>query len=1081
MAVIPRLRDWPWALKLVTLLVSLAIVPVGALSIYSVAVLRNQMVSEASARNLQRARNTVTLLDGYLADLVADLTIVAHALPTIGVLRGDEARRAELQKLLDDFTATKGLSMLFVLDDTGTIAVATRPDLVGSSRRSTPFFLSAVAGRVQTHDPRFVPQEGGVYMHASVPVRDERNQIIGVVAARIPLTEIDRLIAADTNFGSLREFGMLWNEHGIVISSPAAPGLRFRPLGTLARAARDRMVAESQFGPNTASLLAAPGPADELVKNARWRMYDERADPISRTDLGDGLSQVASVAMRDRGWTYGVFAKERDVLAQFQQQSNRNLTAALLTALAAFGLATISARLLSRPLDRIREAARALAAGDMRRRVGLGRADEIGQVADAFDSMADELARKDAELRHHADSLERHVADRTAELSGLLAAIPDLIFKVGRDGRLLDYVASKEGELAIPPERFLGQRLTDILPPDVSLPALSAVTRALAGESVPPFEYRLQLGRDLKHFEARASASGPDSVVFLIRNITDRRHHEERMRFLARAGSTLTASLDYSSIVETLTQLPVPFMADACLVDLLEHGTLRCAAVAARTPELQSMVRAVRTAFPVDPASDHPVAVALRSGALRFEEVGEDVFAAAAASAEHRALIEAIAAASLMVLPLVARGETLGVMSFVSTNPRRRYSEDDLAVAQELAHRAGIALENARLYRDVQEASRAKDEFLGIVSHELRTPLNAVLGWAQVLRRAPADPEQMRRAMEAIERNAQAQAQLVEDLLDTSRAISGKIRLEPQPVSINSLVGAAVESFGPTARAAGVDLSVQIDGGVGEIQADPGRLHQVIGNLISNALKFTPAGGRIEASTRRAADTIEIRIVDTGSGIDPDFLPHVFDRFRQADSTTTRAHGGLGIGLAIARHLVELHGGTILAASEGIDKGATFTIVLPAGSRPQTGTQPSIGHASESLAGKCVLAACDTVEPPDALLTALRSAGAEIVTVSRIEHGLEQLERLRPDVLVADIGIAGDAFETLIGRIRAHEAQAGAARLPSVALSGQAGDEARARWLAAGFDEHMSKPVEPRALVSALRELLSRHAGELAT
>ena len=1081
MAVIPRLRDWPWALKLVALLVTSAILPVSALTFYSVAVLRSQMVSEASARNLQRARNTVTLLDGYLANLVADATIVASTLPTLKVLEGDQARRAELQKLLTSVAETKGLSTLFVLDYTGTIIAATRSDLVGASRRSASFFLSAVAGQVRVHDPKFDRQDGAVYMHASVPVRDGRQAIIGVVAARIPLTDIDRLIAADTDFGSLNEFGLLWNDHGIVISSPAAPGLRFRPLGALSGAARDRMVIERQFGPETANLLAAAGPADELVKYARWRMYDERADPVARTDLGNGLSQVASVSMRDRGWTYAVVAKEQDVLAHVQDQSDRNLTAALLTALAAFGLATLSARLLARPLEQIREAARALASGDMRRRVRLERGDEIGQMADAFDSMADELARKDAELRLHADSLERHVAARTAELSGLLAAIPDLIFKVDRDGRLLDYVAPKEEDLAVPPDRFLGHRLTDVLPPDVSLPALSAVTRALAGAPVPPFEYRLRIGRDVQHFEARASASGPDSVVFLIRNITDRRHHEERMRFLARAGSTLTASLDYGNIVDTLAQLPVPFMADCCIVDLLDRGSLRCAAVSARTPELQSMVRAVRTGFPVDPASQHPVAAALRSGSIRFEKVAEDVFDAAAQSPEHRSLIEAIAPTSMMVLPLMARGETLGVMSLVSTNPHRRYSEDDLAVAQELAHRAGIALENARLYRDVQEASRAKDEFLGIVSHELRTPLNAVLGWAQVLRRAPADAEQTRRAMEAIERNAQAQAQLVEDLLDTSRAISGKIRLEPAMVSVRALIESAVESFGPTARAAGLDLMAHVQDGIGEIHADAGRLQQVIGNLLSNSLKFTPAGGRIDVFAGRAGDTVEIRIVDTGSGISEDFLPHVFDRFQQADSTTTRAHGGLGIGLAIARHLVELHGGAIRAQSEGANKGATFTIELPARSLPEIGPAASRSvRASDTLTGIRVLVVHAPADSQVLVRGMLTSAGAEVVTASSADRALEQLERERPDALVTDIGPGGDSH-ALIARIRTREARTGAQRLPAVALSADAGHDAQARWLAGGYDAHVRKPIEPATLINAVRALLDRSAGEVPT
>ena len=1077
MRFVPRLRDWPWALKLFGLLLTTAIVPVCALTLYSDIVVRRESVQAEGARNLQRARNTAVVIDQYLQDLLADVSIIALASPTREVLGGgsDPGQLAELTELLTHVTAAKNLPLLSVLDTTGLVVAATDQRFVGANRGSTPFFLSAIAGESRIHEPRYIPQDRAINMHASVPVFDAAGRIVGVVAARIPLAEMDRLIAADTNYGSDGEFGLLWDQHGIVLSSPASPGRRLRPLGTLPGNVRSALEIEGRYGPDTARLLTSGGTADAFVQRAR-AVGDAPTDPIQRADLGDGALQIASVAIPNQRWTYSIASLESEVLVEAREQSRRNLLAALLTALAAIGLAIVCASWLVRPLDKVRATAQALAEGDMHRRTRLDRRDEIGQMALAFDSMADALARKDAELRMHADSLERHVSERTAELSGLLAAIPDLIFKVGRDGRVLDYSAPAE-ELALPPESFLGRRLTDVLPPDVSLPAEALVERVLAGEVVPPFEYQLMIRGQVQHYEARGCAAGGESVLFLVRNVTERRHHEERMRFLARAGTALTASLDYGNIVETLAQLPVPFMADICVVDVAEDDAVRCAAVSARTPELQAFMRAERLENPVDLSSDHPVAVALTKGMAHFQgsAVADD------------AMTSVLEIESMIVVPLIARGQTLGAMSFLTVDGRR-YFESDFAVAQELTHRAGIALDNARLYRDAQEASRLKDEFLGIVSHELRTPLNAVLGWSQVLRRSRVDPDQLRRAVLAIERNAQAQARLVEDLLDTSRVISGKIRLQPATVDLRKLIRGTVESFGPMARSAGLEVTASVSEDVGEIRADPARLQQILGNLLSNSLKFTPAGGRIAVDVHRHASTIEIRVSDTGAGITSEFLPHVFERFRQADSTTTRAHGGLGLGLAIARHLVELHGGAISASSAGAGLGSSFTIVLPAGSPANVEERrPSPVKRQElsRLFGARVLAVDDSEEALELVRTMLSAAGAVVSVAKSVDEARKIIEEMPPDILVGDIGMPAQDGHALIRIVRAREAQTGAPRLPAVALTAYARGEDRIRSAAAGYDVHLTKPIDAAILVDTLTSLLERvsprSAGEVAT
>ena len=1076
-----RFRDWPWALKLGLLLVAAAILPLSASTLYSDVMMRREQVANASLRDLQRARNTAVLLDEYLRDLVGDTIIVALAPPTVSVLQDpDSARRAtELQALLNNVKVTKRLPELFVLDNTGTIVASTDSELMGRSRISAPYFLSAIAGQVRAHDPRYLPDDDRVDMHVASPVRDARQRIIGVVSARVPLDQIDRLISGDTGFGGLGEYGLLWDERGIVISSPASPEYRFRPLASLPKFTRDRLIAERRFGPETAALVNRPAGADALVQRSRWLMYDDRSDPIVRIHLGQGLQQIATAPMRDRRWTYAIVVPEAAVLAQVDALSRRNLAVALGTALLALGLAIGFARRLSRPLNEVGSAARALAGGDLTRRVRLAQRDEIGQMANAFDAMADAIAQKDTELRQHAESLERRVDARTAELRGLLSAIPDLMFRVDSQGRLVDYAAAKAENLALSPDHFLGRHLTEVMPPDVTRPALQALEQALAGHAVPAFDYTLQVGPESRQYEARTSASGADSVVFLIRDVTERRLLEERTNFLARAGTALTSSLDFGSIVDTLAQLPVPFLADVCVVDLLEHGALRLASVAARTPEIQALVHAVRAEFPVRPHGDHPVARALRGGPSLFETVPPSLLRGLARSADHARLMKQIEPVSLIVLPLVARGQTIGAMSLVTTISGRHYSEADLTVARELSHRAAAALDNARLYRDLEESSRMKDEFLGIVSHELRTPLNAVLGWAQVLRRSPHDDEQVRRAVEAIERNARAQAQLVEDLLDTSRVISGKIRLELTRTDVASLVNNAVESFAPIAKARGIDLAASTGGSAGDVLADAARLEQVVGNLLSNAVKFTPAGGSVRVSLVKAGPMVEIRVADSGAGITADFLPFVFDRFRQADSTTTRAHGGLGLGLAIAQHLAELHGGTIRAESGGENKGATFVVqmpLLPRNAMVSSQRDDLTLPTERLLSGLRVLVVDDSTDALEMLALLITGAGAQVATAESVEAAERSLDEQRPDLLIADIAMPRTDGHVLVRRIRERERETGEPRLYAIALSAYAREEDRRRSMSAGFDLHLTKPIDPGAVIEVLRGFASRRA-----
>jgi signal transduction histidine kinase len=296
---------------------------------------------------------------------------------------------------------------------------------------------------------------------------------------------------------------------------------------------------------------------------------------------------------------------------------------------------------------------------------------------------------------------------------------------------------------------------------------------------------------------------------------------------------------------------------------------------------------------------------------------------------EHLAWLRSLGVCSSIVVPLMARGRTLGALTFLSADSGRRYSREDLAFADELSRRAALAVDNSRLYSAAERANRAKDEFLAVLSHELRTPLNPIIGFAQLLRRGALSGAAAERALETIERNGRLQNQLISDLLDISCILRGKLSVETRPLELAPVVDAAIEAVRVTAEQKGVRLCAVLTGSPCCVEGDATRLQQVVWNLLSNAIKFTPEGGRIEVDMHRHGGAAQIVVRDTGQGISPDFLPHVFERFRQADSTPTRTQGGLGLGLAIVRHVVEMHRGTVAAASDGEGRGATFTVRLP--------------------------------------------------------------------------------------------------------------------------------------------------------
>jgi signal transduction histidine kinase/DNA-binding response OmpR family regulator len=429
-----------------------------------------------------------------------------------------------------------------------------------------------------------------------------------------------------------------------------------------------------------------------------------------------------------------------------------------------------------------------------------------------------------------------------------------------------------------------------------------------------------------------------------------------------------------------------------------------------------------------------------------------------------------------LAVPLLTRdGRVHGALHVAGKRGGGEFDDEDESALLQVAQLASIAIENT-LFKDAQEANRIKDQFLATLSHELRTPLQAMLSWGRILREDTSDPELLARGLEVIERSASAQQKLIDDLLDVSRIVTGKLRLEHEPVALASVIRSALEEARAAIDAKGLLLGAQLDEGLPLLSGDAHRLQQVVGNLLSNAIQFTPRGGRIEVRLRRIDDQAEICVIDSGEGIATEFLPYVFERFRQADSTSTRSHTGLGIGLAIVRHLVEMHGGSVRAESAGKGRGATFVAQLPLREIAAVLEKAPAGGVvsrdpTDSLRGLRVLLVDDVDETRECVALILRRRGAEVTSVGSVQAAFAVLAEAKPDVLVSDIAMPGRDGVSLIQALRGGSEGEVGTRIPAVALSAYARPEERQRALSAGFDMHLSKPVREETLVSSVLSL----------
>jgi signal transduction histidine kinase/ActR/RegA family two-component response regulator len=476
----------------------------------------------------------------------------------------------------------------------------------------------------------------------------------------------------------------------------------------------------------------------------------------------------------------------------------------------------------------------------------------------------------------------------------------------------------------------------------------------------------------------------------------------------------------------------------------------------------------------------HLVQIAAKPGAAGTAVLAAGAVAAAAAAG---ALALAGAAVWAVVTALVA-GAAAGWALAVRAGHRRNAEWRAALEAQRRqaeADRQNLVESERAARADAEQAARAKDEFVATVSHELRTPLNSVLGWARLLRMGKLDAAAAAKGVETIERSATAQAQIVDDLLDVSRIVRGELRLDVRPVELVPVIEAVLDAVRPAAEARQIAVAAVLMPRAGPVTGDPGRLQQVVWNLLANAVKFTPVGGRVEIRLDQDPDGggVGISVRDSGNGIPAEFLPHLFERFRQADSSSTRTHGGLGLGLAIVRHLVEAHGGTVEAHSDGPGRGSTFTVRLPVVARPRRARDRTPPPAPvepvpfASLARVRVLVVDDDPDTLEVVRQVLEQAGAHVVVAASAREAYEALAARPPDVLLSDIGMPGEDGLALIRRVRALEAARGG-RVPAAALTAYTQVEDRQHALSAGYQAYLAKPIEPAELTAAVARLAGR-------
>jgi PAS domain S-box-containing protein len=719
----------------------------------------------------------------------------------------------------------------------------------------------------------------------------------------------------------------------------------------------------------------------------------------------------------------------------------------------------------------------------------------------------------DIENRRRAET-ERDRAD--ALLHTFIEAVPGVVYAKDRDGRLIVANRGVAELFGRPPEEFIGHTDLEMLDDKEQARDVMANDRRImeTGELEQiEEEVRLADGTPAWWLSTKAPLRDESgAVIGLIGSsvdITERKLQQERAQVeadmldvLNRTGASLAAELDLPTLLQRVTEAGTQLTG-------AEVGAFFYSGTEDDTGGSEGYTLYAPAGAPAEAfawlGDSCPATLFENAGRggppLRIDDVLRDSRRPREAAREDATRCQ-LPMRSYLAVPVTSRaGQVLGAMYFAHPHPGV-FSERSERLAAGLAAQSAVAIDNARLYAEARKsaterkrlleseraaraeaerASRLKDEFLAALSHELRTPLSAIVGWLHVLRLSAGEDATMLKGVEVIERSTRAQTQLIEDLLDMSRITSGKLRLDSKSLSPAALVEAAIDGVRHAATAADVRIEVRADDDVPHVSGDPGRLQQVLWNLLSNAVKFSPRGGVVSVRLENREGWARITIRDHGIGIRPDFLPHVFDRFRQADGSTTRRFGGLGLGLSIARHLVDLHGGHIAATSKGEGHGTCFVVMLPSQSsagRPEDFADLGMPAAGDNvdLAGIRVLLVDDDPDALELLTRVLREANAEVFAAGNAEAALLAMPGYRPTVLVSDIGMPGlDGFELIRRLRRLSRAEGGAT--PAIALTAFARAEDRAHALNSGFTMHLAKPVEPAQLMAHVAMLARKNGG----
>ena len=682
----------------------------------------------------------------------------------------------------------------------------------------------------------------------------------------------------------------------------------------------------------------------------------------------------------------------------------------------------------------------------------------------------------------------------TQHLARVVESSDDAIVSKTLDGTIMSWNRAAERIFGYTAAEAVGRNIRMIIPEELLGEEDTVIENIRAGRPVDHYETIRQrkdgsrLHISLTVSPIRDEAGKLIGASKVARDITERvrllevtQAHAMIAAKLHEVGTVLASNLDRDAIVQKVTDI-------ATELTSAEFGAFFYNVVDQQSREvymLYTLSGAPKDAFDKFP---HPRATEVFAptfrgqGTVRLDDVTQDP--RYGHNAPYFGMPEGhLPVRSYLAVPVMGRdGQVLGGLFFGHSRPGV-FTEIHGQLAEGVAGWAAVALENARLYVEARTANRMKDEFLAVLSHELRTPLSAIVGYSRLLRGGMLNEEKAQRGLEALDRNAALLTQIVEDVLDVSRIISGKLRLDVQPVDLPLVVHNAIATVQPSADAKQVRVQTVIDPGVGPIAGDRDRLQQVAWNLLSNAVKFTPRGGRVQVRLERVNSHVELIVADTGVGIAPEFLPHVFERFTQGDGTTTRKTGGLGIGLAIVRHIVEMHGGTVAAASAGENQGATFRVRLPVmivhpQPRPSTGEHPRSERFAPlrtlgDLSGVRVLAVDDDPDSLALLRTVLETAGAEVTTLSVPDQVVEGIRVTQPDAVLLDLGMPElDGYE-VIRRIRASN-DVSVRQVPAAALTAFARAEDRTRALQSGFEMHLAKPVDPGELVAAVATLVRR-------